>query len=1590
MSGAFSAKVDISTKEAVAGLRAARTEAKLFGQELNELDKIIRANKQNLILAAQQFTKLVAAQRQAAAATKDMAQAQIAQARAAGIANVANARQSQLQASATNQQAQAARATAQGALAGQRQAQVQQQMANSAARVSTANARQQQSQLSLNDSLSNTRYLMYDVGQTYTVLSAALMTIPAATEAVAMAYQRDFANVLRVNDELRKSAPDAAIMKDQLKGIAGSMPVAFGDLTRITQLGAQMGINNDKLAQFTETTAKFVAVTGVGADTGSQLFGRMETSFSEDVAKFPDYFERLGASIAQVGADTVATDPEIASMLNQIGPLGASAGFTSAQITGLSAALASVRVQPELARGTLTRVFGQINRYVAEGSPMLAEYGKVMGVSADSAAKMWKQDPSGFFQSLMKGLQDTQAKQGELTTTFDKLDITASRDVSALTKLAVGYDVYAKSMDSANKGFSEGTALNEMSKPIMDTAIAKLQKLANSWQNLADTLGAGSLGPLAALIDIATNLVQGLDGLIQDVPLVGALIAALMGFAAVTAVFLGFKAAQAFVIAGLVGFQQASSRGIGAAMSMSGVLKQSASVMLMNKGATEAQTRALLAQVGGWKALQIAMSTSTARAQSMNTVSNAVATSTTRATGGIRAMGSSLLGLVGGPIGIAIMGLSLLAGAFLSAKVDAEQSGKAIAEAMAQGADSGRRAIAEQLNGRKVGIGDGALGFSDIDKTATQIAERSGVAFSKMVDAISNGEKGMASFREELDRVAKADGYKNLQDAISNPMPGTKAADLQFLNRVINEYAQQNTEAAKGLKTVEDAAPKAGAAVKDSGGDYEETASNIDKMTKALKELNDKVFGTINAEADLQEALVKIGEGLQKSQSYSPNSEGGRDNLRNVQDALSKARDYYNRLKETNQLTAQEAAQGYAEFTSSLMDEIKNKFGGDVSYVSQLADQARAEFETAIGGKPVSVPVQVDQTQVVGEAVKANATLKDFILAQGIPTIPVNATTDEAQSSVMNLAYQLADITGYPYKVVLDALTDPANEKSTEIYNLLTSITDHTYTAPVDADTSAAIANVQSFASYARTELANLQYAMKGLGPGGVGIDTFGMADAKKKYASLMVPVTTTAPKQVRATPMVDTNKLNAAKQGLANIGKGYDDAGKKAEKAGKKAKQAAEDMADGITDAVRQAEDYGNRLKTGLTSAFNQQYALTTATDQYHSALNAINKKREDEIKQVSDLRDKIRELNNERDKELISANKAKIEQNISIKYGEMDRAADYGNQAKTALDNAAAKQKDIDASKKQADEIQAGIGLLTGYSDAAIANRAALRELESKTLDMIAAYAAQGHSMDQVRAYAQNLTAQFQTDVGQLGFNQTAVQNLTGDLGRYIDVINRVPEVKPTRVEADTADATQEMATFGEEADRATQDRVAKVDVDTSPATAKLRSLEAQIKGGTDGIGGDVSLTAFRPGSLAPSNWAGGQVRGFASGGQVPGQSPANPHQDNLMAKVDGKGLIGIRSREWIIPEPAVDYYGPSMMQAIQTMKLPKYFMGGSPSGATGSGGLGGALELGASTMKALTDAMRMEVSLQIDAREIARATSRGNKQLSAEGHN
>ena len=54
------------------------------------------------------------------------------------------------------------------------------------------------------------------------------------------------------------------------------------------------------------------------------------------------------------------------------------------------------------------------------------------------------------------------------------------------------------------------------------------------------------------------------------------------------------------------------------------------------------------------------------------------------------------------------------------------------------------------------------------------------------------------------------------------------------------------------------------------------------------------------------------------------------------------------------------------------------------------------------------------------------------------------------------------------------------------------------------------------------------------------------------------------------------------------------------------------------------------------------------------------------------------------------------------------------------------------------------------------------------------------------------------------------------------------------------------------------------------------------------------------------------------------VPGKPPANPNADNVLAK-SNTGMYAIRSGEWVMSQPAVDYYGQGLMEAINSRTLP-----------------------------------------------------------------
>src|SRR5690625_5886890 len=131
-----------------------------------------------------------------------------------------------------------------------------------------------------------------------------------------------------------------------------------------------MGIAANDLESFADTVAKFSA-TAVGSVVQAAMsFGRLSNMLHLTEA---DY-HRLGSSISELGTASVSAESEILAIAEAIATSANMAGFSADQVVGLSTAMASLRIRPEMARGAMQRVFAQINAAVADGTDALTNY----------------------------------------------------------------------------------------------------------------------------------------------------------------------------------------------------------------------------------------------------------------------------------------------------------------------------------------------------------------------------------------------------------------------------------------------------------------------------------------------------------------------------------------------------------------------------------------------------------------------------------------------------------------------------------------------------------------------------------------------------------------------------------------------------------------------------------------------------------------------------------------------------------------------------------------------------------------------------------------------------------------------------------------------------------------------------------------------------------------------------------------------------------------------------------------------------------------------------------------------------------------
>lgn len=1397
--------------------------------------------------------------------------------------------------------------------------------------------------------IENVRYAARDMTVYYGAITAGIGRVVSAAAQAGIAQERAFADVERTAQGTTRSLSE---LKSAYTELSTKTTTSFADLSKIGTLGAQMNIPTNKLKDFTKAVAEFSTVTGMEVESASTAFGRFGEMMGELQESAPgkgDGYAVLANQIADLGAKSVATEPEIANMAVSIAAQGKSAGFTQNEILALSSTLSSLAIPKEWARGSLQRIFNSINSAAAEGGEKMHTYAQAVGVTDTEFQKLWRDDPNKVFQGILQNLAGIGDKV-EKAQAIKDLGFKNVRDVELLSRMSNSVGLYVEQLKEAEKASKGTTFIDESMGIIMDTLSAKIQAFQHALQNAGATMNSSFMVPFKLLITLATGVVNAFAKLPAPIQaFVGAL-------AAVATVRVGLMAAKAAAVSMSATYLQMQNRMLQA----TGAQKASWSVVwqairqaqtatvqydaALAANAATANTAAaanqrlaaadnMVAAAAG-KAAAAKGAQSAAQAASAAAAGAQVASSAGQAVGAlskVSAVGSGLLSMFGGPWGI---GISL---ALTAVSVGATYLGDAFQDASAKAdtfknAVGGSSAILNALAQDTKEVGDGTqTSFTELNATIEQNGEvltANGQALGYYVD--KSGQVVQATHEQ-----AEAMGYSTLkigehtQALIRDAIQGSDA---------FKGMSKETKQALVDMGFSYQKYIKLATTSKAQGGGRDAANAYVDEFIAQIEARKTEVtgvdfrptMGTAYWETKPYYDQIDALNGL-KSQTEGV---GGA-----MQDALNDAQLFAQGVEETG-----DAAEGaglkigdakgefhsMAEAIRSVLDEMFSSTDAAAALDSSLQQVYESMQEHGTSMDPNSPDGQANIAAISDYFEKMGNAAAAGIEEMGLTGEEAYQYAQQSiQDTIDFLAAQGFDMSQFEQQRDTMAAIIAQPYQSGEVDH---SATDASLNDMVD-NAAQAVSQAQGFLGKVQAIWNSIQSYMGAIG-GAKSKTGKGSYTAGQK-SKIRMP---TFANRNNGTSAFSGNNFRAKPSRSGGGGGGghspRSGGGGGASRAKKETKTAAEIF-----------EDFLSRLKSALDKALTTWWRSTTAQDNYHKGLNSLKKDVENTTKKVSDLRKENEKLASDMRKNEQELHDAEFFHAVAVKYGDTERAQS------TQVDIDEAKQKINEGQTKIADNdkeiatLQAGQFALKGYTEAAIANREALRSLQSQMIGLIEAYAAAGHSTQEIEAYTQSLKQQFIDQVTQLGFNQGEVTELAGAFDSLTSTIGQVPrEVKEHVTDNGTVGSTQDAI-----------DSLHSNGV-TVPVQPSQREINVRIRYQIDEASYAAALNAARMNPLGSQNrtvrtrsgrnigtiYTGGLLSsanylpGFAGGGLLPGRPPANPKADNLMA-TDGKGMFRVRSGEYVISQPAVDFYGKNFMNALNTMQVPVsaggvYAMGGS----------------------------------------------------------
>lgn len=339
---------------------------------------------------------------------------------------------------------------------------------------------------------------------------------------------------------------ELSTMSDAIKEMSTEIPATTEELAAIAESAGQLSIHKESLLDFTEIMAMLGTSTNMTADEAATSLSRLAniTGMSQED------FDRLGATIVDLGNNLATTEKEIVDMSMRIAGAGAQVGMTEAEIMSFSGALSSVGIEAEAGGSAFSTLISNMSLAVQQGGDGLEQFADVAGMSAAEFAAAFEEDAAGAIIQFIQGLGNMESEGRSAIAVLDDMGLSDIRMRDALLRAAGASDVFTNALQIGSNAWDENTALvNEASKRYATTQ-SQLTMMQNAYKNLKVAIGDAYTPALQKAYSVGTQVLNAVSQFIKQNPALVNAITAFVGVlglvvAALAAYTVGAKVAAA-------------------------------------------------------------------------------------------------------------------------------------------------------------------------------------------------------------------------------------------------------------------------------------------------------------------------------------------------------------------------------------------------------------------------------------------------------------------------------------------------------------------------------------------------------------------------------------------------------------------------------------------------------------------------------------------------------------------------------------------------------------------------------------------------------------------------------------------------------------------------------------------------------------------------------------------------------------------------------------------------------------------------------------------------------------------------------------